>query len=257
LDDNPSERRRSFYEAEYPNEGALVYVRVDEVQELSAGVHLLEYGSSSIQGMLQLSDLTRRRIRSMNRLIRVGQFEALAVLRVDHEKGYVDLSKSKVSPEEAEKCKKYYYKAKFVYDLLLRVAKAESVDFVGLYTGFAWPLYRKFQHAYDAFEMIAKQESDRVSVLAAKPDISPEQLYEDLSNRWAAEMNVDPKILLSNLSVVNKLLSAMSAPVHAAILQNIKNRLAPQITKVRCDLEVSCFKYDGVDAIKAALKGNF
>jgi translation initiation factor 2 subunit 1 len=246
----------------YPKQDELVYVRVEKVEELAAGVQLLEYGN--IEGMVQLSELTRRRIRSMNRLIRVGKFEVLVVLRVDPEKGYIDLSKRRVSTEDVKKCEEKYNKSKSVHSILRQVAKSENVKLEDLYSGFAWPLYRKFNHAYDALEMIAKQERDRVSELAAKPSLSPEQLNEALSARWATEMNVDPKLkeaymkdLLSNLSFVNQLLSSMSSPVKAAILQNIKNRLTPQITKIRCDLEVSCFKYEGIEAIKAALRGIF
>ena len=31
-------------------------------------------------------------------------------------------------------------------------------------------------------------------------------------------------------------------------------RLAPQPVKIRSDIEVSCFTYEGIDAVKAALK---
>ena len=34
----------------------------------------------------------------------------------------------------------------------------------------------------------------------------------------------------------------------------IGKRLTPQPTKVRADIEVTCFGYDGIDAIKAALR---
>jgi len=44
-------------------------------------------------GMILLSELSRRRIRSINKLIRVGKQEVCMVLRVDREKGYIDLSK--------------------------------------------------------------------------------------------------------------------------------------------------------------------
>lgn len=38
------------------------------------------------QGMILLSELSRRRIRSINKLIRVGRNECVVVLRVDKEK---------------------------------------------------------------------------------------------------------------------------------------------------------------------------
>lgn len=48
---------------------------------------LQEY--DDIEGMILLSELSRRRIRSINRLIRVGRNEVVSVLRVDPEKGAV------------------------------------------------------------------------------------------------------------------------------------------------------------------------
>lgn len=40
--------------------------------------------------MILLSELSRRRIRSISKLIRVGRQEVVVVLRVDKEKGLVD-----------------------------------------------------------------------------------------------------------------------------------------------------------------------
>jgi translation initiation factor 2 subunit 1 len=84
---------------------------------MGAYVSLLEY--NNIEGMILLSELSRRRIRSVNKLIKVGgrprrqrpagrargvlssgrghlqvgRQEPVMVLRVDKEKGYIDLSK--------------------------------------------------------------------------------------------------------------------------------------------------------------------
>lgn len=38
------------------------------------------------------------------------------------------------------------------------------------------------------------------------------------------------------------------------LLNNIKRRLTPQPIKIRADIEVTCFDYEGIDAIKAAFK---
>lgn len=37
------------------------------------------------------------------------------------------------------------------------------------------------------------------------------------------------------------------------LLLNIRRRMTPQAVKVRADIEVTCFRYEGVDAVKAAL----
>jgi len=38
-----------------------------------------------------------------------------------------------------------------------------------------------------------------------------------------------------------------------ALLSQISRRLTPQPAKIRADIEVTCFSYDGIDAIKTAL----
>jgi len=46
----------------------------------------------------------------------------------------------------------------------------------------------------------------------------------------------------------------MDPQLQEVLLSNIKRRLTPQPVKVRGDVEVTCFKYEGIDAIRAALQ---
>ena len=66
-------------------------VNVKQIAEMGAYVKLLEY--DNIDGMILLSELSRRRIRSIQKLIRVGRNEVVVVLRVDKEKGQFLVSK--------------------------------------------------------------------------------------------------------------------------------------------------------------------
>ena len=51
-------------------------------------------------------------LRSINKLIRVGRTEPVVVIRVDKDKGYIDLSKRRVSAEDVERCTEVFSKAK-------------------------------------------------------------------------------------------------------------------------------------------------
>ncbi|KAA8575948.1 hypothetical protein EYC84_006113 [Monilinia fructicola] len=66
-----------FYEEKYPEIDSFVMVNVKQIAEMGAYVKLLEY--DNIDGMILLSELSRR---------------------LDKEKGYIDLSKRRVSPED-------------------------------------------------------------------------------------------------------------------------------------------------------------
>ena len=66
----------------------------------------------------QACELTRRRIRSVSKLIKVGRVEPVMVLRVDKEKGYIDLSKRRVSPEDIDQIEERFNKSKSVHSIM-------------------------------------------------------------------------------------------------------------------------------------------
>merc|ERR1712216_190815 len=158
-----------------------------------------------------LSELSRRRIRSINKLIKVGRNEIVVVLRVDREKGYIDLSKRRVSPEEVALHEIKYSKAKAVHSIMRHCAETLDTDLEPLYQSIGWPLARKYGHAYDAF---------------AKAITDEEEVFADIT---------------------------MSDQVKEILMTQIKRRLSPQAVKVRADFELTCFSYEGIDAIKASL----
>lgn len=73
-----------FYKHQYPKLEDVVMVNVRSIAEMGAYVSLLEY--NNIEGMIKLSELSRRRIRSINKLVRIGRNECVVVIRVDKEK---------------------------------------------------------------------------------------------------------------------------------------------------------------------------
>lgn len=42
--------------------------------------------------------------------------------------------------------------------------------------------------------------------------------------------------------------------VRDALLKNIKRRMTPQPLKIRADVELTCFQYDGIEHIKSAIR---
>lgn len=68
-------------------------VNVRAIQDMGAYVHCLEY--NNIEGMILLSELSRRRIRSVQKLIKIGRNEVAVVIRVDKDKGEVLIDEEK------------------------------------------------------------------------------------------------------------------------------------------------------------------
>ncbi|KAG9465942.1 hypothetical protein GDO78_017491 [Eleutherodactylus coqui] len=196
-----------FYQHKFPEVDDVVMVNVRSIAEMGAYVSLLEY--NNIEGMILLSELSRRRIRSINKLIRIGRNECVVVIRVDKDKGYIDLSKRRVSPEEALKCEDKFTKSKTVYSILRHVAevleytKDEQLD--SLFQRTAWVFDEKYKRpgygAYDAFKHAVSIEEER-----------------------------------------------------RVLIDNINRRLTPQAVKIRADIEVACYGYEGIDAVKDALR---
>ena len=133
-------------------------VNVRSIAEMGAYVSLLEY--NNIEGMILLSELSRRRIRSINKLIGIGRNECVVVIRVDKEKGYIDLSKRRVSSEEAIKSEDKFTKSKTVYSILHHVAEVleytKDEQLESLFQRTAWVFDDKYKRpgygAYDAFK---------------------------------------------------------------------------------------------------------
>eukprot|EP00112_Aurelia_sp_Birch-Aquarium-sp1_P009971 Seg2153.3 transcript_id=Seg2153.3/GoldUCD/mRNA.D3Y31 product="Eukaryotic translation initiation factor 2 subunit 1" protein_id=Seg2153.3/GoldUCD/D3Y31 len=205
-----------FYKQRYPEIDDVVMVNVRSIAEMGAYVHLQEY--KNIEGMILLSELSRRRIRSINKLIRVGRTECVVVIRVDKDKGYIDLSKRRVSPEEVKKCEEKFNKAKTVNSILRHVAEVLEYEsdeqLEELYEKTAWYFDDKFKTTGGSYEIF-------------KHAVNEPTILDDCQ--------LDEKTL-------------------EVLLTDINRRMTPQAVKVRSDIEVACYAYEGIDAVKAALK---
>ena len=76
------------------------------------------------------------------------------VIRVDKDKGYIDLSKRRVSAEEIVKAEDRFNKEKMAHSIIKHVSQHLSVPMLSLYTRVGWPMYRKFGHAHAGLSMV-------------------------------------------------------------------------------------------------------
>jgi len=137
---------------------------------------------------------------------------------VDQDKGYIDLSKRRVVQEDIKRCEEKYSKAKTVNQILRHVG--ELLDYEDdkmleeLYKKTAWCFDKKYPTSGKSHEMFKEA--------AQKPEVLDELDIDDHTKE--------------------------------VLLKNIKRRLTPQAVKVRADVEVLCYAYEGIDAVKAALR---
>lgn len=184
--------------------------QVEKVHENGAYVVLLEY--DNMEGLILSTEVTKKRVKSVNKFLKIGKLETMMVIRVDREKRYIDLSKKKVQPNEALEAEKRFKKAKMVHIILKQTAAKLNTKLIRLYEKFGWDLYKKFNNdAYDSFRMI---------------------------------MN-DPESVFSKIDI--------SETEKKVLQDNISKKMAPSAVKLRAVFELTCFTYEGVDALKEAL----
>jgi translation initiation factor 2 subunit 1 len=183
-----------------------------------------------------------------------------------------------VSEEELAACEEKYNKSKLVHSIMRHVAETQGVDLVHLYSVVAWPLYKLYGHAYDAFKArrLAACSSHPPPCAASSqawrcnyPSLHTQQVLflhcchaGEVVRRcvraaapFVQVMVLSPDEMWGKLKEVNAEAgrddSVVTAGVKDAIMKNIKRRLTPQPLKIRADLEMTCFTHGGVECIKA------
>ena len=216
--------------------------------------------------------------------VQVGRQEPVMVLRVDKEKGYIDLSKRRVSPEDVAACDERFSKSKMVHSIMRHVAETTGQDVEELYKWIAWPLYKAYGHAFDAFKVLLLScrqclldcgcidlcQTFTIGVCVCTPAFlvllrtaKPDEKYQTHRLRVLTAGGVlqqtmvqDPDAIFRKLQDdfnEGKPIDVLTPPVKEAIVKNIKRRMTPQPLKIRADVELTCYSYDGVLHIQVHL----
>jgi len=136
------------------------------------------------------SECSRKKIKLVSRLLKVGKKEALLVTKVDEAGGrFIDLSRKRVQPDSIEACEQRFNKALKVNNIAKQAAVKLEVELSEVYEQVVWPLakaYGEESKAYDAF-MIASESPDDVF---SKIEIDPtwkEIFVEQIRKRMGAK----------------------------------------------------------------------
>jgi translation initiation factor 2 subunit 1 len=111
--------------------------------------------------LILATNTTRKRVRNVKKLLRVGTQDIMQVIHVDKEGGFIDLSKRTIQMADIEEKKKEFEKSKIVHLIMKLTARTLNVKVLDAYESFGFDLYDHFDHAFDSFKL-ALTEPDMV-----------------------------------------------------------------------------------------------
>jgi translation initiation factor 2 subunit 1 len=155
--------------AEWPEPGDLVLASVKRITDYGAYVTLDEYGK---EGLLHISEVSSGWVRNIRDFVREGQKTVLKVLRVNTEKGHIDLSLRRASKRERRE-KVLSWKRERKADSLLRsVSEKLKIPPEELQTKTAALLEEKFGGIYEGLEKAAKGGSESLIEAGLPQDLA-------------------------------------------------------------------------------------
>jgi translation initiation factor 2 subunit 1 len=158
----------SEHKPEWPEPGDLVIATIESVMDYGAYANLDEY---SRRGFLHISEISSARIRNVRDFVRENQKMVLKVLRVDIEKGHIDLSLRRVTKRERIEKIKSWKKDRKGDTLLHAVAEKTKLPIHEVYQKAGVILEEKYG-LYDGFERAVKEGIESLTKLGIPEDLA-------------------------------------------------------------------------------------
>ena len=158
----------SFKKQEWPEPGDLIMATVDSVTDYGAYVKLDEYDK---KGLLHVSEISSSWIRNIRDFVREGQKVVLKVLRVDPEKGHIDLSLRRVTKRERIEKVMAWKKERKAEALLKAVAEKTGLPVEEIYEK-AGKLLEDQYGLYEGFEKAVREGPETLTKLGVPEEIA-------------------------------------------------------------------------------------
>jgi len=139
---------------EWPEEGDLVIATVKTITDYGAYVALDEYQK---EGLLHVSEVSSGWVRNIRNFVREGQKFVLKVLRVDAEKGHIDLSLRRVTKRERKERILLWKKERKADSLLRSTSEELKISSQEIYEKVGALLEKEFGGIYEGLEKTARE----------------------------------------------------------------------------------------------------
>jgi translation initiation factor 2 subunit 1 len=146
-----------LYKKGFPEEGELVLCKVGKVSYNAVFVTINEYRK---QGMIHISEVSPGRIRSLSNFVKEGKMVVCKVLRINKERGHIDLSLRRVNDNQKRKkmdTLKQEQRAEKIIEDSAKLLKIEVPKFYEKVSKF--PL-AEYGGVYPAFEAVIEEDYD-------------------------------------------------------------------------------------------------
>ncbi|MEM4649369.1 MAG: S1 RNA-binding domain-containing protein, partial [Candidatus Bathyarchaeia archaeon] len=174
---------------DYPEEGDLVIATVKRIESYGAYVTLDEYEDQ--EGLLHISEIASTWVRNIRDHVREGQKLVLKVLRVDPEKGHIDLSLRRVTGrEKTEKLLQWKKDKKAESIMKTAIEKLKKTDEEA--NAIKEAILKKYESLYDAFEEAVEEGEETFIKLG-------------ISSEWAKALTESAKLKINNWLEENNL----------------------------------------------------
>lgn len=193
-----------FYEKKFPEIGEVVIVKITKCTEIGVYVELIEY--NNVEGLIMLGELSKKKIKSLGTYVKPNTIDAAIVIRVDEEKGYIDVSKRKVGQREFKESFMRYTRNKIAHNIMIMVSKAWNRPIGDLYTEY-FVKARPFGSVYSLFmrlnngdiddpiaEFVRRKFNVAKYKVRADVDVSSYRSVADVKNALEHAKQVDDRI---------------------------------------------------------------
>ena len=158
----------SEHKPEWPEFGELVIATIEKVMDYGAYAKLEEYNR---QGLLHISEISSGRIRRIRDYVRENQKLVLKVIRVNIEKGHINLSLRRVTKRERIKKNKRWKKERKGEALLNEVAEKAGLPKHEVYQKAGAILEEKYG-LYEGLEKVVKEGVEVLAELDIPEDLA-------------------------------------------------------------------------------------
>ncbi len=143
---------------EYPEEGEFVVATVKSIHPYGAFLKLDEYPGK--EGFMHISEVASTWVKNVRDYVKEGQKVVVKVIRVDPDKGHVDLSLKRVNQQQRKAKLQEYKRAQKAENLLKMAAENIDKDFETAWKEVWVPLEEEYGEVYAAFEDAAQNGMD-------------------------------------------------------------------------------------------------